>query len=345
MHLRRHPNILKRLPVDAAAFNLGLVMRQLLGRGTLRGLRGSARGTKMRSRIYLFSSCVVLLAGRLACCQSNCSNTTVGNGILCVQQALGRRQADGYGNFTVAYSSNNTAGNLGVAVLFLGHSATEPTLKDAAGNSWAQAVGWSDNEPTLGATRYTAIFYAPNMKTGANTVNVATAAWCAVNIHLYEFSGIVTRNPLDTTGYAAKSWGAHSVSASSATTTNGELAIAVLITHNGQPATPARPFSALQFSVVGLGLADADALVPASGTTTTARWQTSTDDNNAVLATFLPVTTARPRGQVSRAAASSFSPFGFACSAGKGFRPQERGSARGIQLHVLCLSEAYDLCR
>ena len=40
VHLRRHPNILKRLLVHAAAFNLGLVMRKLLGRGTPRGLQG-----------------------------------------------------------------------------------------------------------------------------------------------------------------------------------------------------------------------------------------------------------------------------------------------------------------
>ena len=39
MHLRRHPNILKRLLVYVAAFNLGLVMRQMLGRGTPRGLQ------------------------------------------------------------------------------------------------------------------------------------------------------------------------------------------------------------------------------------------------------------------------------------------------------------------
>ena len=40
VHLRRHPNILKRLLVHVAAFNLGLVMRQRLGRGTPRGLQG-----------------------------------------------------------------------------------------------------------------------------------------------------------------------------------------------------------------------------------------------------------------------------------------------------------------
>src|ERR1700688_4211112 len=42
VHLRRHPNILKRLLVHVAAFNLGLVLRKLLGRGTPRGLQGHA---------------------------------------------------------------------------------------------------------------------------------------------------------------------------------------------------------------------------------------------------------------------------------------------------------------
>jgi len=40
VHLRRHPNILKRLLVHVAAFNLGLVMRKLFGKGTPRGLQG-----------------------------------------------------------------------------------------------------------------------------------------------------------------------------------------------------------------------------------------------------------------------------------------------------------------
>ena len=40
VHLRHHPDILKRLLVHVAAFNLGLVMRQILGRGTPRGLQG-----------------------------------------------------------------------------------------------------------------------------------------------------------------------------------------------------------------------------------------------------------------------------------------------------------------
>ena len=40
VHLRHHPNILKRLLVHVAAFNLGLIMRKVLGHGTPRGLQG-----------------------------------------------------------------------------------------------------------------------------------------------------------------------------------------------------------------------------------------------------------------------------------------------------------------
>jgi transposase len=39
-HLRGHPNILKRLLIHAGAFNLGLVMRHMIGIGTPRGLQG-----------------------------------------------------------------------------------------------------------------------------------------------------------------------------------------------------------------------------------------------------------------------------------------------------------------
>ncbi len=39
-HLRGHENILKRLLIHAGGFNLGLVMRQLIGVGTARGLQG-----------------------------------------------------------------------------------------------------------------------------------------------------------------------------------------------------------------------------------------------------------------------------------------------------------------
>lgn len=42
-HLRGHPNILKRLLIHAAGFNLGLVMRTSIGVGTPRGLQGAVQ--------------------------------------------------------------------------------------------------------------------------------------------------------------------------------------------------------------------------------------------------------------------------------------------------------------
>ncbi len=41
-HLRGHTNIYKRLCIHGGAFNLGLVMRKLTGKGTPRGLYGLA---------------------------------------------------------------------------------------------------------------------------------------------------------------------------------------------------------------------------------------------------------------------------------------------------------------
>ena len=40
LHLRGHANIRKRLLIHAGGFNLGLLMRQLIGVGTPRGLQG-----------------------------------------------------------------------------------------------------------------------------------------------------------------------------------------------------------------------------------------------------------------------------------------------------------------
>lgn len=47
-HLREHLNILKRLLIHVAGFNLSLVLRKLLGRGTARGLQGLAAATLRR---------------------------------------------------------------------------------------------------------------------------------------------------------------------------------------------------------------------------------------------------------------------------------------------------------
>ena len=47
-HLRGHPNILKRLLIHVAAFNLSLILRREIGRGTPRGLQS------LRNRLFFF---------------------------------------------------------------------------------------------------------------------------------------------------------------------------------------------------------------------------------------------------------------------------------------------------
>ena len=45
VHLRGHVNIRKRLLIHTAGFNLGLLMRRLIGVGTPRGLQGRLAAT------------------------------------------------------------------------------------------------------------------------------------------------------------------------------------------------------------------------------------------------------------------------------------------------------------
>ena len=55
-HLRGHENILKRLLIHAGGFNLGLVMRQLIGLGTPRGLQGRVTAVMVTLLVLLSSA-------------------------------------------------------------------------------------------------------------------------------------------------------------------------------------------------------------------------------------------------------------------------------------------------
>jgi transposase len=68
VHLRGHPNILKRLIVHAGAFNLGLLMRRVFGRGTPRGLQGRRPPSDLlwQALSLLAAALPLTLTGRLA---------------------------------------------------------------------------------------------------------------------------------------------------------------------------------------------------------------------------------------------------------------------------------------
>src|SRR4029453_10736215 len=62
-HLRGQSNILKRLLIHASAFNLGRLLRQLVGLGTPRGLQGRA-GLVLRALLRLYRALRPLLIVR-----------------------------------------------------------------------------------------------------------------------------------------------------------------------------------------------------------------------------------------------------------------------------------------
>jgi transposase len=56
-HLRGHSNILKRLLIHAGGFNLGLMMRQLIGLGTPRGLQGRLATVLATLWVFIHATC------------------------------------------------------------------------------------------------------------------------------------------------------------------------------------------------------------------------------------------------------------------------------------------------
>lgn len=66
-HLRGSENILKRVLIHVGAFNLGLVMRQLIGKGTPRGLQNvtlSDRRLASAVRFWLVEFSIALYRSR-----------------------------------------------------------------------------------------------------------------------------------------------------------------------------------------------------------------------------------------------------------------------------------------
>jgi hypothetical protein len=95
---------------------------------------------------------------------------------------------------TLAYTSNNTAGNLLIAMPFGGGQVSE-SITDSQGNSWSSAVGGIINP---GSIRTQALFYAFNCKSGANTITLTMGNFDFWNLFIAEYSGVQSSSdPLD----------------------------------------------------------------------------------------------------------------------------------------------------
>ncbi len=123
---------------------------------------------------------------------------------------------------SVPFPAGNTAGNFIIAFVRASTTTQTITLTDSAGNTYSRAV--SQAQTTDG--HEIAIFYAPNIKAGGNTI---TATFSASNNHpflaIYEYSGL---SALDRTAGAQGTSATASSGATAATTAASELVFAGL---------------------------------------------------------------------------------------------------------------------
>jgi hypothetical protein len=126
---------------------------------------------------------------------------------------------------STAFSNANTAGNLIVVVAAWGSTTISmSSLTDSAGNTYVSAAGpvnWNGAAPTSRQQ----IFYAKNIKGGANTVTAQLSSATAnfFQLFIFEYSGADTISPLDAVSSASSSSGTAMNSGSATTTYANEL--------------------------------------------------------------------------------------------------------------------------
>ncbi len=128
--------------------------------------------------------------------------------------AIARVQDKGEVDGSVAFDSNNTAGNLLVCCI---QSFTDITdITDTAGNDWVKAVDLGN----AGQNHYTDIWYVENCLGSANTVTAAGHSFG--HLWIAEYSGIETSGALDKTASAENGGAATDVFDSGATATTAQ---------------------------------------------------------------------------------------------------------------------------
>jgi hypothetical protein len=131
---------------------------------------------------------------------ASCSNTSLGNGIVCVQSASVATAAS---SGTLAFGSNNTAGNLAIVAIRC-VTSTGPATPTDSRNTYT-AVGTQVQIDSV-ASQFTNIFYSANIGAGANTVSFSCPSATRFKAAIFEYSGLATVTPLDkTTGQGASS--------------------------------------------------------------------------------------------------------------------------------------------
>jgi hypothetical protein len=183
---------------------------------------------------------------------------------------------------TLAFSSNNAAGNWIGVVIRASTSGQLFTVTDTRTNTYRKAVQL--NETVDGTTL--AIYYAENIAAGANTISVSDTASGTLRFAIFEYSGIMTANSLDASA-VAQGTSASPSSGTMTTTANGDLLLGAMSTANPQTFTAGTGYTARErVPATGTKLMVEDGNQAAAGATSANAALSATDNWGAVLASF-----------------------------------------------------------
>ena len=128
---------------------------------------------------------------------------------------------------SLAFVSNNTAGNFLAVAIRAGRTGQNFTVTDTRGNIYRRALQLDEtlDTVTLG------LYYAENIASGPNTVTVSdTLTGGTLRFSIFEYAGVATSNSLDGAAVTAEGVASSASSGAVTTTANGDLILGVMST-------------------------------------------------------------------------------------------------------------------
>ena len=186
---------------------------------------------------------------------------------------------------SLAFASNNAAGNWIAVCIRAGLSNSQVfTVSDSNGNTYKQAF----QRGMVGSAVTFAIYYAENIKGGANTVTVSDTVSGPLRIAILEYSGVATTNSLDAFPVSAEGTSTTPNSGVLMTGANGDLQLAMVITANSGTFTAGSGYTIQDFvpAEPNTKMITETQIQPTAGTASATATLAASDNWGAGLATF-----------------------------------------------------------
>ena len=197
---------------------------------------------------------------------------------------------------TLAFASANTAGNFIAVAIRGGLSSSQVfSVSDSNANTYKQAaqIGYT------GSTVTSAIYYAENIKGGANTITVTMSVSGPLRFAILEYSGVAASNSLDGTA-AATNTSTSPNSGNATTTASGDLLFSTVATADSVTFTAGTGFTVRDLvPTTGSKMITEDQVQSAAGTASASATLSASSAWGAVLAAFKPASGGPPAPSIT----------------------------------------------